>query len=50
MDELYKVMLVEKNKQMVHIYKNMIPWEEYGFSIYSVTDYGVKSNCVLWGI
>lgn len=43
MDELYKVMLVEKNKQMVHIYKNMIPWEEYGFSIYSVTDMESKA-------
>lgn len=38
MKELYKVMIVEAKKQMVHIYKNMIPWEEYGFEVSLVAD------------
>lgn len=38
MKELYKVMIVEAKRQMVHIYKNMIPWEEYGFEVSLVTD------------
>lgn len=38
MKDYYKVMIVESKKSMVHIYKNMIPWEEYGFEIFSVTD------------
>lgn len=38
MKELYKVMIVEAKRQMVHIYKNMIPWEEYGFEVSLVAD------------
>ncbi len=32
------VLLVEPSKAMVQIYKNMIPWELYGFTIASVCD------------
>lgn len=35
---LYKVLIVEKQKQMVHIYQNMLPWEDYHFEITSITD------------
>ena len=28
MNALYRVLLVEKQQQMIHVYKNMIPWEE----------------------
>lgn len=38
MKHLYQVMIVERQSQMVHVYKNMLPWEEYGFQIASVTD------------
>lgn len=38
MHNLYKVLLVEKQAQMVHVYKNMLPWEEYQFEITSVID------------
>lgn len=34
----FQVLIVEKQSQMVHIYKNMLPWQEYGFQISSVTD------------
>lgn len=37
MNALYRVLLVEK-QQMIHIYKNMIPWEDSGFQIASVAD------------
>lgn len=38
MKHLYQVMIVERQSQMVHVYKNMLPWEEYGFQIASITD------------
>lgn len=38
MKNLYQVLIVERQSQMIHIYKNMLPWEEYGFQIASVTD------------
>ena len=38
MKELYRVMIVESKRQMAHIYKNMIPWEEYGFEVSLVAD------------
>ena len=38
MSALYRVLLVEKQQQMIHVYKNMIPWEESGFQITSVAD------------
>lgn len=38
MSALYRVLLVEKQQQMIHVYKNMIPWEESGFQIASVAD------------
>lgn len=38
MKDLYRVLIVEKQSQMVHVYKNMLPWEDYGFQIASVTD------------
>lgn len=34
----YSVMIVEKKAQMIHIYKNMLPWENYGFKIVTTTD------------
>lgn len=34
----YTVMIVEKKAQMIHIYKNMLPWENYGFKIVTTTD------------
>lgn len=38
MNGYYQVLIVEKQAQMVHIYKNMLPWLDYGFQIASVTD------------
>ncbi|MEG0329021.1 MAG: AraC family transcriptional regulator [Longicatena sp.] len=38
MENNYNVLIVEKQKQMIHVYKNMLPWEDYGFHISSVTD------------
>lgn len=38
METLYSVMIVEKQEQMVHIIKNMLPWNDYGFQISSTTD------------
>lgn len=38
MQSLYKVLIVEQSEQMVHIYKNMLPWEDYKFEVSSVTD------------
>lgn len=32
------VLLVESSKAMVQVYKKMIPWEMYGFTIASVCD------------
>lgn len=32
------VLLVESSKAMVQVYKKMIPWEMYGFTIASVRD------------
>lgn len=34
---MYSIMIVEKRNSMVQIYRNMIPWEQYGFVITSIT-------------
>lgn len=33
-----EVLLVEKQESMIHIYKHMLPWQDYQFQITSVTD------------
>lgn len=38
MGSLYRVLLVEKQQQMIHVYKSMLPWEEYGFEVVSVAE------------
>lgn len=38
METFYKVLIVEKQEQMVHIYRNMLPWEDYQFQITTITD------------
>ncbi|WP_115715901.1 helix-turn-helix domain-containing protein [Amedibacterium intestinale] len=35
---MFEILLVEPDKTMIQIYKNMIPWENYSFRITSVTD------------
>ena len=34
---MYSVMIADKRKSMIQVYRNMIPWEKYGFEITSVT-------------
>lgn len=38
MKNIYNVLIVERKKQMVHVYENMLNWEEFGFQVSSVTD------------
>lgn len=38
MSTLYRVLLVEKQQQMIHVLKNMLPWGEYGFEVASVAE------------
>ena len=38
METTYSVMIVEKQEQMIHVIKNMLPWNDYGFQIASTTD------------
>lgn len=34
---MYSVMIADKRKSMIQVYRNMMPWEKYGFEITSVT-------------
>lgn len=38
MKAYYSVMIVEKQEQMIHVIKNMLPWNEYGFEIVATTN------------
>lgn len=35
---MYTVLIVDKKKQMFHVYKNMLHWEKYQFEVISYTD------------
>ena len=44
------VLLVESSKAMVQVYKKMIPWEMYGFTIASVCDSEQQAISFFWRI
>lgn len=44
------VLLVESSKAMVQVYKKMIPWEMYGFTITSVCDSEQQAISYFWRI
>lgn len=44
------VLIVDKDKDILNLYKNMINWDEYGYEILATVDNEKKRNLILWRI